>query len=588
MVYLDKIVKQERTGSSITGINVDTSISNMINPVNVTGNPIKATGTIPTYRLEILDTIEKYAQEADKAKIANAKIKLNLDLEQARLDLEEKWSTVNDKFSNEERYNEYLKAKKDLLSEQEKIINTFKYMNKEEKALTLAQNNVNYREDYIKTQGTRNAVYTQQQIDNADANIKQAISLASNLGIHDDKKAKEYHKMIADLVETKKNLAGLTDEQAIVMIANYSKTAEMGRFQNHLEEIKMSDMTYQQKEKKLKQIKQAIENKELMKENIKEIVEMFPVDNKKQAEEYLLTEMTDLTSKMVNGYHSQIKEVNRQRKEQEKAEARAVEKNRKFLEDMDKLINPEQYTDKAKAFKKIHGRAYNIDDIKENRIVFDWESLGDFNNTDEIKIFPDQVMKNLKNAIDFNIINNDYSEADALNLVKAKAVEMLGNDQGKIKAFIRQYSQANNVNPIALYYGDKNPHLYLASQALENGKAIKDSKKIIVNDLDNSNWVFWSGGKKIYNEAKKSLSDDPNRANEIMNRFIAGRLIQKGKTVTTTTANTYLEEEFNTTTEQKIFKSIPMLKRGGYPKANKAINKSEANNSNISDIIGME
>ena len=104
MAFIDKIAKQERTGASVAGVNVDTSISNMISPKNIAGIPIKTIGNMPTYQLEVLDTIENFAKEVDKARIENAKIKLGLDLENAKLDLEEKWAGVQDKYTNDETW----------------------------------------------------------------------------------------------------------------------------------------------------------------------------------------------------------------------------------------------------------------------------------------------------------------------------------------------------------------------------------------------------------------------------------------------------------------------------------------------------
>lgn len=373
MAYLDKMVKQERTGSGITGINVDTSINNMINPVNITGNPVRATGTMPTYKIEIFDTIEKYAQEADKAKIANAKVKLSLDLEQARLDLEEKWSTVNDRFTNEERYNEFLQAKKDLLSEQEKIISNFKYMNKDEKSLALEKNKIHYREDYIKTQGTRNSIYTQQQIDEIDFNIEQAITLGGKQDIHSDGKAKEYLEMILELTEHKKNLAMLTDEQATAMVVGYVEKMETQRIANRLEEISISDMDYKQKLKELDKIKSYVENKEAMNYYAEKMVEKFPVENKEQAKQYFVAKVTDWSSKNIKSFKAQVRENYRLEQKAISAEARRQkeferEQKRFWEEQYNKAYNSGSYNTMEYAITSKTTKGIRFDDRVANEI----------------------------------------------------------------------------------------------------------------------------------------------------------------------------------------------------------------------------
>ena len=196
MAFLDKIAKQERTGAGIAGVNVDTGIANMISPKNFDGTPIKAIGTMSTYQLEVLDTIEKFANDVDKARTENAKIRLGLDLENARIDLEEKWASVHDKYTNDDTWNSYLEDKKKLLSEQSKMISSMKYMSMEEKKLAIEKNDIAYREDYAKNLGIRTDAVAKREADNARGNLEQIVTITSNLGIHDDKKAQENYKTI--------------------------------------------------------------------------------------------------------------------------------------------------------------------------------------------------------------------------------------------------------------------------------------------------------------------------------------------------------------------------------------------------------
>ena len=331
MAFLDKIAKQERTGAGIAGVNVDTGIANMISPKNFDGTPIKAIGTMSTYQLEVLDTIEKFAKDVDKARTENAKIKLGLDLENARLALEEKWAGVHDKYTNDDTWNSYLEDKKKLLSEQSKLISSMKYMSMEEKKLTLEKNNIAYREDYAKHLGKRTDAVAKREADNAIGNLEQIVAITSNLDIHDDKKAQENYKTMINQINILKEFAGLSNEQALVMYGNYVAKSEMGRQENYLEQVVMNeDLTFEQREAKLNELKKVMDNKDLMRAYAKEMADLFTTDNKEEAEEYLYTKLTDESSKVINRMSNQFKRVKKERQEVERARIKAEKAEQAF------------------------------------------------------------------------------------------------------------------------------------------------------------------------------------------------------------------------------------------------------------------
>lgn len=325
MAFLDKIAKQERTGAGIAGVNVDTGIVNMISPKNFDGTPIRAIGTMSTYQLDVLDTIERFAKDVDKARTENAKIKLGLDLENARIDLEEKWAGVHDKYTNDDTWNSYLEDKKKLLSEQSKMISSMKYMSMEEKKLAIEKNDIAYREDYAKNLGIRTDAVAKREADNARGNLEQIVTITSNLGIHDDKKAQENYKTMVNQINVLKEFAGLSNEQALVMYGNYVTKAEMGRQENYLEQVVMNeDLTFEQREAKLNELKKVMDNKDLMRAYAKEMTDLFTTDNKEEAEEYLYTKLTDESSKVINRMSNQFKRVKKERQEAERARVRAA------------------------------------------------------------------------------------------------------------------------------------------------------------------------------------------------------------------------------------------------------------------------
>lgn len=381
MAFLDKIAKQERTGAGIAGVNVDTGIVNMISPKNFDGTPIKAIGTMNTYQLEVLDTIEKFAKDVDKARTENAKIKLGLDLENARLALEEKWSGVHDKYTNDDTWNSYLEDKKKLLSEQSKLISSMKYMSMEEKKLTLEKNNIAYREDYAKSLGKRTDAVAKREADNARGNLEQIVTITSNLGIHDDKKAQENYKTMINQINILKEFAGLSNEQALVMYGNYVAKSEMGRQENYLEQVVMNeDLTFEQREAKLNELKKVMDNKDLMRAYAKEMADLFTTDNKEEAEEYLYTKLTVESSKVINRMSNQFKRVKKERQEVERARKREEKERMQMLQaNFNIAYNSGNYTTMENAITAKTSKGVRYDD----RVLGEINALesGNINNS---------------------------------------------------------------------------------------------------------------------------------------------------------------------------------------------------------------
>lgn len=381
MAFLDKIAKQERTGAGIAGVNVDTGIVNMISPKNFDGTPIKAIGTMSTYQLEVLDTIEKFAKDVDKARTENAKIKLGLDLENARLALEEKWSGVHDKYTNDDTWNSYLEDKKKLLSEQSKLISSMKYMSMEEKKITLEKNNIAYREDYAKHLGKRTDAVAKREADNAIGNLEQIVAITSNLDIHDDKKAQENYKTMINQINILKEFAGLSNEQALVMYGNYVAKSEMGRQENYLEQVVMNeDLTFEQREAKLNELKKVMDNKDLMRAYAKEMADLFTTDNKEEAEEYLYTKLTDESSKVINRMSNQFKRVKKERQEVERARKREEKERMQMLQaNFNIAYNSGNYTTMENAITAKTSKGVRYDD----RVLGEINALesGNINNS---------------------------------------------------------------------------------------------------------------------------------------------------------------------------------------------------------------
>ena len=532
MAFLDKIAKQERTGAGIAGVNVDTGIANMISPKNFDGTPIKAIGTMSTYQLEVLDTIEKFANDVDKARTENAKIRLGLDLENARIDLEEKWASVHDKYTNDDTWNSYLEDKKKLLSEQSKMISSMKYMSTEEKKLAIEKNDIAYREDYAKNLGIRTDAVAKREVDNARGNLEQIVTITSNLGIHDDKKAQENYKTMVNQINILKEFAGLSNEQALVMYGNYVTKAEMGRQENYLEQVVMNeDLTFEQREAKLNELKKVMDNKDLMRAYAKEMADLFTTDNKEEAEEYLYTKLTDESSKVINRMSNQFKRVKKERQEAERARIRAEKQMQKLYlinQKTDQALRSEKYSDIKKAFKKKYGRDMTDNDIANGMVNFDWASAGDLDNFDKVEIFDKNKMENLKRNINAQIDNERMSEVEAKNMVRDYAEKLFENDNSpdkelKVNAFIKQY--ADTENPVPYVYGKEYPELYQAERIRKISKENNSNEKI---KKPEKGWLWNNDSYNEWEELKKEFSSDPVYADAQLNNYLVSVMKDDG------------------------------------------------------------
>lgn len=569
MAFIDKIVKQERTGASVAGVNVDTSIGNMINPKNVMGIPIKAIGNIQTYEIEVLDTIEAFAKDVEKARIENAKIKLGLELENARLDLEEKWATVHDRYTNDESWNAYLEDKKKLLSEQTKIISSMKYMSMDEKKLTLKRNNIAYREDYARNLAKRTDAWVKIQADDAQANLEQLVTLSGNLGIYDREKAKEYYKTMINQIDVLKKIGGLSNEEAIVAFGNYTSKAEAMRQQNYIEkEIMNEDLTFEQRETKLNNLKKIMEDEPFMRAYTKEVASLLPSDNQKEAEDYLYAKLSDENTKVVNRMSNEFKRVKRERQEAERARIRAEKQIQSLIaknQKLDESLRSEKYSDVRKAFKKRYGRDMTDEDIVNGTVVFDWASAGDLDNFDKVEIFDKDEINNLKRNINAQISNERLTEEQAKNLVKVHAEELMKDDnspekQLKIYAYIKQY--ADTENPIPYAYGDKYPELY---QAERISKISRNKENNIKIKKPEKGWIFNDDGYSEWEDLKKEFSSDPAYADAQLTNYLTALMKDDGLKAEDmkkeSTRNAYLKK-LSTDEGKRLINASKILKSG--------------------------
>ena len=572
MAFLDKIAKQERTGAGIAGVNVDTGITNMINPKNFDGTPIKTIGTMSTYQLDVLDTIEKFAKDVDKARTENAKIKLGLDLENARLDLEEKWSGVHDRYTNDDTWNSYLEDKKKLLSEQSKMISSMKYMSMEEKKLAIEKNDIAYREDYAKNLGMRTDAVAKREADNARGNLEQIVTITSNLGIHDDKKAQENYKTMVNQINVLKEFAGLSNEQALVMYGNYVTKAEMGRQENYLEQVVMNeDLTFEQREAKLNELKKVMDNKDLMRAYAKEMTDLFTTDNKEEAEEYLYTKLTDESSKVINRMSNQFKRVKRERQEAERARQREIkarvrmenqqQKQAEYIMSLytENALNERDALTLANIYAQKKGsKKFGMMDFLNNPVYIEsvtdksWDTFGDVNNTETLKVLTPSLIKSVKERMENLKANPNNTLKDYYAPIYEMADELSQGDKAQRINILKDYGLATNIDPSILINGENNERYYKVAQSMNKGAEVYNDLK---DDINRDKFVKIRNNDK-FRKLSAQFSSDRELGDEKALQYLTGEAVKNyGETNTRSNLISSLNNTLNKKIDMKISKN---------------------------------
>lgn len=544
MEFLEKIIQNERTGANITGVSVDTSTQRLIN------NPY----------LQGFNELEKIAKEMDSVKLKNKKTEFELNLEKMELDFSEKWNDPNI-YRDTEKYNEMLKDRNNLHTEKIKMLADNKYFSLDEKNILRQELDNRNKSVVLGYYKNRNVEQLKETIDETNANIEQLIEIGQKKLVPTDFNGiSEYIKKIADNYSSLKNPTGMSDKELEIAIGKKSKILINGIYQEHLNNIISNpSMTLDKKEVELQKLALSMENKEYKEKLATELTNMISTkEDTEQTKNFFISSFENETKSIINQYRSQFNEIKRNREKERKIAEREFKHQQKIKLEIDKLKNPENYTEVNKAFKKVYGRNITINDIKESRVNYDWEHLSDFSNTDKVSIFKKDDIGNVKRAVD-EAIKSGLSYEEANNLVYQKAIELVGENPAKVKTFIKQYSQSGGVDisPVALYYGSNNPNLYKAEKIMKNKNGIENNINIEEN-LPNS-W-FGESDKEKYQKAIKNITNDPIRQNEIAKRYISYRAKEEGKTIGD---NKILirkyAKEISTEQGQEILKSIMQL-----------------------------
>lgn len=563
--FIEKEIMKERTGANVSPITVDTQSRFLLNPTSVEGVSVKSPPKIPVHENMLLETVEKIAKEAEQLKLNNEKNLLDLSIKNKELEFEEKWATVNNKYGD--RYEEYLKDYDDMLKSKKELVQKNKYIDMNEKTLTMKNLDINHNQGRIKMQKDRNQYYVKEQNDIALATLEQRRIIGSKYGLNDDEKAKENYQYMRDTIEHIAELSGMSEEEKIVMLGKNIGGTEVARLNNRIMEIQNSSMPLDKKKIEIDKVIAYMDNEKIVNDLVDTTMEFYKGNDEKTAKEYLKIQFEGETKTVLKGIKSQITEIQREEKRIEKERIRAEKQmQRLYLRNrrVDEALRSEKYSNIRRAFKKKYGREMTNEDIANSTLNFDWAAAGDLDNYDKVEIFDKTQMTNLRRNITAQIESGKLSENEAKNLVRDYAEKLFANDKAeykelKINAFVKQY--ADTENPIPYIYGKQYPELYQAERVTKNSKGnnasinIKAPKKGFIGFFDDDGYKEWEN-------VKKEFSSDPVYADAQLKSFIIGLMKDDGfstKDINSTTMQPYLKK-LNTEEGKRLIKANKILK----------------------------
>lgn len=438
MEILNKQITNERTGSNIVGINLDTQTRYVINPsvLNSGQHEIRA-NLIDTN--VIFQEIEKVAREAEAVKKHNEETKLFLELEKLDLNHLEKWAEVNNKYDDDDTYTKFLNSKNDIKQAKNKLIVDNKYLSKQQKDELLQKVDLSSQKDYINTLQKRNEHFIKRQIDDLVATNKQLIEVAGASGYNKEKKEEIYHRL-ADNYKALQNLGHFTDSEMVLMLGRAIKESEKIRLSNLLSDINSSDVSPWEKEKQLKVLFHAFDNKATSETLAENLLQFFDESQRKDAKEFLSTVFDTELKNVVKNHQSALREQNRLIKQQErehKERLRAIERAAR--------------SDNERIYVRKHGELPSRESIKNGTYKVDYTKdnappqIPKRDITDIIKRAKDLKNNGATDKEMFQFIQNasvEYGQIES-NILRKSALSNL---------VMKEVATNMNLNPNAIKY----------------------------------------------------------------------------------------------------------------------------------------
>lgn len=505
MEYMERIVSNERTAANVSGIRLNLETSNLqFKP-----------------HLGLFSQLENFAKEAEKLALHNKKEQFMLDLEKMDLDFKEKWNSP-DNYENDDSFKTMQEEAKKLESEKTRLLNNNSFFNLEEKEILKKKLEINSQKKYIKRMEIRNEVYSKREIDRTLAITRQWETIGSNVSIYDEERSQEIRENLINNHKALGKLTGDSDEE--IMNKTVVALNRMGNSQltQELENILSSNTSTAVKENKIKNLESLINNEKYREALTNDLMKQIGSTDER-VRDFVRSGIDEGRDKILKNYRKEFEQI-------KKAEARELQAYRREQETLKKLnsyfnVNSTEYDKRNALFKKVHNRDMTNEDIAKSYKDYNWDKVGNSTDTDKVQIFNAKEIKLLKENLDYALNANSITENEYnLEIVK-KADELASLVQDEAKstlarnAFLKQYAQMYNKNPIPLIYGHLNPKLYEVDNNIKKSKG-KIFEKLPIPKEDGR----FNSSKSMIDAIAAQLSDDPKigrqRAEHMVNTYV--------------------------------------------------------------------
>lgn len=537
MDFLKEMVSDKRTGASISPIQVDTQSRYLMNPANANLIAVPRAEKIPEARSMFLDTLEKLAKEAEELAIKNEKKKVDVELEKLDSAFKEKWAEVHDKYSNDERYKEYLKDYEEHRRQGEKIIANSNYYTDDEKMLMVEEYKVRGQNRRAEIKGERNKVYIAQQVQSANALIDQYTNIAGNFNLYEDERAKETYKKISELYKDLGKFQGTNPQALSEMLSDTIGKSESMRLSNHLATVLNSDLSISEKKAEIKKIQNHLNRDEVLNAQINELLDVIQPENREVAREDLKIALKGHTLKAFKLVEQQLKNLEKEERARnnfikEQQALTELQNEKAYEEDLfqKNALNVASYIDNKKGYRNISLNEFLNNPSHLERISeYGWNEYGNKSNLNTLKIVPNGAINTLKWELQNNLNNGNLSTEEIYKPIYELADQISNGNEMVRNNVLKDIGLQIKIDPTIIINGEKNANYYKVASNMNKGKLFVDEFEIDSSTLKN---IFDKPKfKQKFEQISNKFSSDKAQGDYMALQYVTGEVLKTNKKI---------------------------------------------------------
>lgn len=515
-----------------------------------------------------MSAIENLASKHEKFSIDNAKT--GITIATAKLEQEFQAKYLNDPtvYTNQEKFENMLKAYKELDGEKNKVIRDSKYLDNLEKEKFVASQNIASGEKLNNIQYKRNQMFIKETYDTAILNRTQLEEIGSNL---DPSDTERFNEVLTGLERTGKSLekTGMSRDKISAMLGESIANIEYSRDNKEVLAIVNSNKSFDEKFKAIESYKKASADKnyiDAMTNKYGDSLKLNEEERKAFKQSFLVKgsqvssgqdkELSFVERKLNSDYQNYIDEQKRAARERKSA---LDEQKRKEVAIRNAQLENDPYKYVESKYDAVPSTQEFVSDnylLKETYGATVSE-LGDPRNRDIVNIVSKADMSNLQQQVYMNSQAGRTDEEIIKNVLIPYADDVSGGDSYKKNIILKNIgANIKGYSPVLLLEGGKRPSLiknnatYLVGQ-----KASKEIKMETPTWLDDK--MTRDNARTRYRELSNSVGATVESKSKL-NTFIVGKMKEMGyKDFTPVDVETFLEENENYT---EVKNSIQDLK----------------------------